>query len=54
MTECKIIDNESLYVNFYARLNWPECANVRDQFNYDSCWAQCSTEALNDKTHIKS
>ena len=47
---------DALPVNFDARENWPECANVinfvRDQSDCGSCWAHGTTEALNDRACI--
>ncbi len=54
MKQCELIKNESLPVNFDARENWPECANVCANSDCDSCWAYGSTDALNEKVRIKS
>ena len=54
MKECVLIKNESLSVNFDAKENWLESANVCDNSNCDFCWAHVSTDALNEKTRIKS
>ena len=54
MKECELIKNESLPFNFDARENWSECANVCDNSKNYSCWAHGSTDALNEKSRIKS
>jgi hypothetical protein len=54
MKQCELIKNESLLVNFYARENCPEFANVSANSDFDSCWAHGSIDALNVKTRIKS
>lgn len=50
--------NDTLPVNFDARVNWPECANVigfvRDQSNCGSCWANATTETFNDRMCIET
>jgi hypothetical protein len=53
MKQCEHIQNESLPFNFDARANCPECANVCENSDCDSCWAHSSTDALNKKAHIK-
>ncbi len=53
MKQCELIKNESLSVNFNQRENCPECAKICANSNFDSCWANSSTDALNRKAHTK-
>ncbi len=54
MKQYELIKNESLAVNFDAMKNWPESANVWANSDCDSCWANSSTDALNETARIKS
>jgi hypothetical protein len=54
MKQYELIKNESHAVIFYAIENWPECANVCANSDFDSCWAHSSADALNEKARIKS
>ena len=54
MKQCELIKNESLPANFDAIKSWPDCANVCENSDCDSCWAHSSADALNEKARIKS